>query len=133
MTRREQSALKRVHAAILGPDFEGDAHKAFRKFDVDEDTRLSTRELEALLLFCGVGNEWTIGKWTSRVLEEMDRDDDGHVSAREVRERFGPDGLPTMYEVQECNDPNCVARRGKTLQSEKDRGGESPGGEEEEL
>ena len=118
LTRKERAALTKVLVAIRD-EFEGDAHSAFRRFDVDpNDEALSPAELEAGLLHFGVGNEWTMDKWISRVLAQLDRDGDRQVSLDELHRRVN---FKLSFEAApECNDPNCVARRGKKLQIEKD-------------
>ena len=116
LTRRERSAATKVFVTVRD-EFSGDAHAAFRKFDGNADDMLNITEVEAGLAHCGVGNEWTMHRWISRVLTEFDQDQDDHISIPEVQDRLQ---LKLSYRVSECNDPNCVVRRGKTLQTEKD-------------
>ena len=106
-----------MFAALQRDEFGGDANLAFVAFDADEDKALDAGEMERALLHCGVGNEWTIGKWVARVMDELDADRDGRVSVAELHARFP---FRLSYKALECNDPQCVARSGRPLQAEKD-------------
>jgi hypothetical protein len=106
-----------VFAALQRDEFGGDANLAFVAFDADADKALDAGEVERALLHCGVGNEWTIGKWVARVMDELDADRDGRVSVSELHARFP---FRLSYKALECNDPQCVARSGRPLQAEKD-------------
>jgi Ca2+-binding EF-hand superfamily protein len=84
-TEAQRQELREKATRLVNDRFGGDYDRAWAHYDGDQDGRVNRDELQALLKDAGIGNWLTRGAWTSGIIEALDADADGTISAAEFQ------------------------------------------------
>jgi Ca2+-binding EF-hand superfamily protein len=80
----EKQQLKEKITRLVVERFGGNFPKAFGNYDGNKDGRINKAELVALLKDAGIGNWLTRLRWADGILDALDTDRDGAISAEEL-------------------------------------------------
>ena len=84
-TDAQKQELRDKVTGLVADRFGGDFTKAFDHYDANRDGRISRDELGALLSDAGIGSWVTRGAWATGIIDALDSDKDGSISAAELQ------------------------------------------------
>jgi Ca2+-binding EF-hand superfamily protein len=83
-TEAQKREVRDKLSRLVGEKFGGDYQKAFEFYDNGpKDGHIDAAELTQLLKDAGIGNWFTRDAWVEGIINELDADHDGAISAAE--------------------------------------------------